>query len=252
MDQILTALPTLLACAGVFALAGIVKGVLSLGLPLVGLPLLMLVVDVKTAVALLMVPLVMSNLLQAIEGEPAMPLLRRFWPLLLCLAIGTLIGTALLAALDQRILLLAIGSFAIIFATASMLRPHFAIPPSIELWLGPTLGFVSGVIGGMSTLFGPILAIYVVGLRLPRDTFVKVISLFYLTAASFLLLGGSSQGAAGWRELVLSALSMIPVYLGMLIGQRIRRYIDPEKFQMLVLGVVWLTGANMIRVGLGY
>jgi uncharacterized membrane protein YfcA len=45
---------------------------------------------------------------------------------------------------------------------------------------------------------------------------------------------------------------MIPVYLGMLIGQRIRQYINPAHFQMLVLGVVWLTGANMIRVGLGF
>jgi uncharacterized membrane protein YfcA len=252
MDQILTSLPTILGCAAAFAVAGMVKGVLSLGLPLIGLPLLMLAVDVKTAVALLMVPLVVSNLLQAIEGEPAMPLLRRFWPLLLCLAAGTLIGTALLAALDRNILLLAIGSFAIVLATTSMLRPHFAIPARAQAWLGPLVGFIAGVVGGMSTLFGPILAIYVVGLRLPRDTFVKVISLFYLTASVFLLLGGSSQGAAGPKELLLSALGMIPVYLGMLIGQRIRQYINPAQFQMLVLGVVWLTGANMIRVGLGF
>jgi len=252
MDQILTSPAVILGCTVAFLLAGTVKGVLSLGLPLVGLPLLMLVVDVKTAVALLMVPLVLSNLLQAIEGEPAMPLLRRFWPLLLCLAIGTLIGTALLASLDRRILLLAIGSFAIIFATASILRPHFAIPRSAERWLGPLVGFVSGVVGGMSTLFGPILAVYVVGLRLPRDTFVKVISILYTTAAVFLLLGGSSQGAAGWKELLLSSMAMIPVYLGMQIGQRIRRYINPEQFQLLVLGVVWLTGANMIRLGLGF
>ncbi len=252
MNEMLASLPLIAGCAVAFTLAGIVKGVLSLGLPLVGLPLLMLVVDVKTAVALLMVPLVLSNFIQAIAGEPALPLLRRFWPLLLCLAVGTMIGTALLAALDRHILLLAIGAFAIVFSTASILRPHFAIPARAETWLGPVVGFVSGVIGVLSTLFGPILAIYVVGLRLPRDTFVKVISILYTTAAIFLLVGGSSQGAAGPRELLLSTLAMIPVYLGMLIGQRIRQYINPEQFQLLVLGVVWLTGANMIRMGLGF
>jgi uncharacterized membrane protein YfcA len=252
MHDLQTWLPTILACTAAFTLAGLVKGVLSLGLPLVGLPLLMLAVDVKTAVALLMVPLVLSNLLQAVQGEPMGPLLRRFWPVIICLAAGTLIGTALLAALDRRILLLVIGCFAITFATASLLRPHFAIPPRAERWLGPIVGFISGIVGGMSTLFGPILAVYVVGLRLPRDTFVKVISLLYLVAASFLLLGGSSQGAAGPKELLLSVLGMIPVYAGMLIGQRIRRYINPERFQLLVLSVVWLTGANMIRTGLGF
>jgi hypothetical protein len=38
----------------------------------------------------------------------------------------------------------------------------------------------------------------------------------------------------------------------MLIGQRVRRYINPDQFRILVLGVVWLTGANLIRMGLGY
>lgn len=45
---------------------------------------------------------------------------------------------------------------------------------------------------------------------------------------------------------------MIPVYLGMPIGQRLRRHINPDRFRLLVLGVVWLTGANLIRMGLGF
>jgi uncharacterized membrane protein YfcA len=51
---------------------------------------------------------------------------------------------------------------------------------------------------------------------------------------------------------MLSALGMIPVYAGMRIGLRIRHRIDPERFRMIVLAVVWLTGANMIRLGFGY
>ena len=35
-------------------------------------------------------------------------------------------------------------------------------------------------------------------------------------------------------------------------GQRIRRYVDPERFRLIVLAVVWLTGANLIRTGLGW
>jgi uncharacterized membrane protein YfcA len=45
---------------------------------------------------------------------------------------------------------------------------------------------------------------------------------------------------------------MVPVYVGMRIGLRIRRRTDPERFRYLVLGMVWLTGANMVRLGLGY
>ncbi len=224
----------------------------SLGLPLVGLPLLTLFVDVRLAVALLMIPLVLSNLLQAIQGKGTFSLARRFWPEIVCLAVGTLIGTALFAALDRHVLLLTIGILSIVFSSISLLHPSLVVSPRAERWFGPPVSFVSGVIGGMSTLFGPLLAIYMVGLRLPRDTFVKVISLLYLTSASFLLLGGTAQGTAGARELMLSLLAMIPVYGGMIIGQRIRERIDPDSFRLLVLGVVWVSGVNLIRMGLGY
>ena len=90
-------------------LSGLVKGILSLGLPLVGMPLLTLVVDVPTAVAILMIPLVLSNLIQAIEGRGTLVMLKRFWPLIICLIGGTFIGTALFAALDRQVLLLTVG-----------------------------------------------------------------------------------------------------------------------------------------------
>ena len=252
MQDIVAWLPTILACALALVLSGVVKGILSLGLPLVGMPLLTLVVDVPTAVATLMIPLVLSNLIQAIEGPGTVAMLKRFWPLIVCVIGGTFIGTALFAALDQHVLLITVGVLAIVLSTFSITQPHVTIPRRMEPWLGPPVGFVAGVIGGMSTLFGPLLTVYVVGLKMPRDAFVKVISLLFLIASVCLMIGGTAQGTAGVRELTWSAAAMIPVYGGMLIGQRVRRYINPEQFRLLVLGVVWLTGANLIRMGLGY
>ena len=86
----------------------------------------------------------------------------------------------------------------------------------------------------MSTLIGPLLAIYMVGLKMPRDGFVKAISLLYLIGAVCLTLGGPRR-ARGRKELTWSAVAMIPVYGGMLIGQRVRRYINPDQFRLLVL-----------------
>jgi len=252
MDSALSLLPTIVACAAALLLAGTVKGVIGLGLPLVGLPLLMLVVEVQTAITLLMVPLVLSNLLQALQGGGTAMLLRRFWPIIAALGVGTFVGLALFALLDRHLLLLTIGTLAIVFATASLLQPNLIVPPPAEPWLGPPVGIVAGILGGMSTLFGPPLAIYVVGLRLPRDTFVKAISILYVAAASFLLLGGATQGTAPPHQLFWSGLAMIPVYAGMLVGQHIRRYVDPERFRLMVLAVVWLTGANLIRMGTGF
>ncbi len=252
MSEFQALLPIILACAVTLFLSGLVKGILSIGLPLVGMPLLTLVVDVPTAVGILMVPLILSNLIQAIEGRGTVAMLKRFWPLIIFVVGGTFIGTALFAALDRHVLLLTVGALAIVLSTFSIMQPHVTVPRRMEPWLGPPVGFVAGVIGGMSTLFGPLLAVYVVGLKMPRDDFVKAISLLYLIAAICLTLGGTAQGTADAQILTWSAAGMIPVYGGMLVGQRIRRHVNPDQFRLLVLGVVWLTGVNLIRMGLGY
>jgi uncharacterized membrane protein YfcA len=252
MNHVIAYWPAFAAVAIAFLAGGIVKGVISLGLPLIALPLMTIIVDIKSAITLLMVPMILSNILQAVEGGGTLPLVRRFTPLLITLAAGTMIGTALFAALDRQVLQLTIGPLAIIFAIASYLFPNLAVPSHSERWLGPTIGFFSGIIGGMTTFFGPILAGYVVGLHLGRDVFVKSIAVIYVLAATFLLIGGLVQGYATMSLLTLSCFGMIPVYLGMRIGMLIRHRTDPEIFRKLVLGAVCLTGANMIRLGLGY
>lgn len=252
MPDLISALPTMLVCAAALFFGGLVKGVISIGLPIVALPLMMTVVDVKIAVGMLIVPVLLSNVIQAAQGEGTMALTRRFAPLLAALAVGTLIGTALFATLERSTLLLTLGPISVLFATASLLQPNLKLGPQAERWLAVPVGLTSGIVGGMSTLFGPMLSIYVVGLHLPRDTFVKAIGMLYVLASAVMLVGAAVAGTAGPLLLVMSTLGMVPVYAGMAIGQRIRGGIDQKLFRILVLGVIWLTGANMIRQGLGY
>jgi uncharacterized membrane protein YfcA len=252
MDQLVSALPTLLVCAAALFAGGLVKGVTSLGLPIVALPLMMTVVEVPVAVGTLIVPVFLSNMIQAAQGEGTTVLARRFAPLLIALGVGTLLGTMLFALLSRSTLLLTLGPISMLFATASLLQPDLKISPAGERFLAVPIGLLSGVVGGMSTLFGPLLSIYVVGLHLPRDTFVKVLGMLYVLAAAVMLVGTLWQGTVGPTLMATSVLGMIPVWLGMAMGARIRSRIDQKTFRILVLGVIWITGANMIRSGLGY
>jgi len=246
------ALPTILACTLALVAGGAVKGLISIGLPLVGLPLLMLAVDVQTAVNLLAVPIMLSNLMQAIEGPDTLAILRRFLPIQIPLAIGTYFGTALLAVLEPPVLLLAVGAFTVAFGTLGLLQPRLVIPAALERWLGPPVGLAAGLIGGMSTLFGPVLTLFVVGLNLPPNVFVKGISILYTTAGALLMISGAAHGTASSGDLLVSAVGIIPVYGGMLIGQRLRNRLNAERFRLVVLVTVVVTGANMIRAGLGF
>jgi uncharacterized protein len=252
IDHINAIWPAVLVCTAAFAVGGFVKGVVSIGMPLAALPLFTFVVDVRTAVGLLLLPILVSNVVQGFEGPGTYAFLRRFLPLIACLVLGSFIGSAMLASLEQKQLLLLVGSFAAVAAILSLMNPRLAIPAHGERWLSPPVGFASGVIGGMSTLYGPILIVYLIGLKLPRDEFVKGMSLLYLTAAVCLILGSLSQKTAGTFEFAMSAVGIIPVYFGMLVGRAVRKRINPDIFRKLVLGFLLITGVNMIRQGMGF
>ena len=49
--------------------AGLLKGIIGVGMPVVALPLLALFIDIKSAAMLLSMPLIFSNLPQALEAE---------------------------------------------------------------------------------------------------------------------------------------------------------------------------------------
>lgn len=77
---------------GTFLLAGTVKGVIGLGLPTVAMGLLGLAMLPAQAAALLIIPSTFINVWQLATGGNLRPLLKRLWPMLGMILIGTLAG----------------------------------------------------------------------------------------------------------------------------------------------------------------
>src|SRR5207247_3795007 len=92
-------------------LAAFVKGAIGFGFPTLGTPLLALAVDVKSAVALLVIPNLAMDSLQLRRSGPIGDAPRRLAPLLLFTMIGTVVGTKLLVALSARAVTLLLGAF---------------------------------------------------------------------------------------------------------------------------------------------
>ena len=63
------ALELILLVLAIFLLAGMVKGVIGLGLPTVSLAALTVAVDLPAAVALMVVPSAITNIWQGLDGR---------------------------------------------------------------------------------------------------------------------------------------------------------------------------------------
>ena len=62
--------------------AGLVKGLIGLGLPAMSLGLMMLAIDLKQAIVVLLIPLLVTNLWQGFVGEHMLAIIKRLWLLL--------------------------------------------------------------------------------------------------------------------------------------------------------------------------
>ena len=72
--------------------AGLLKGTIGVGMPVVALPLLSLFIDVKSAAMLLSMPLILSNLPQALEGGKTGRCLMQLMPVIFGMIPGLFLG----------------------------------------------------------------------------------------------------------------------------------------------------------------
>lgn len=239
-------LPTILYCIAALFAGGLFKGVAGLGLPLVGLPLLTVALSLKSAVGVLVLPLIVSNLFQSFEGGLFWPVLRRFWPLYITLFLAIAVSTRLLVAVPERYLFGVIGVGLILFPSLAHLMPHLKVRPAHEKWLAPLAGVFAGVIGGISSYYGPPLMLYVMWLRLQKEVFVVAVSQMFSVGAVGLALGLLLFGASTPSQFGLSALACAPVFIGLVLGQKVRLRMSEWRFSLLILVTYVASGLTFL------
>jgi uncharacterized membrane protein YfcA len=244
MDWTLTALA--IAAAGLFA-GGLSKGAIGLGLPPIATPIIAMVTDVPTAVGLMAVPIVISNGWQAVSSGLFLPSARRFRAVLIAIPPGVVIGGTILSLGDPGLLFGLLGVIVAVFAALSLLRPGLHLPEGMESKMSVPVGLAAGLLGGLSSLFAPVLAAFMLSLRLKPDEFVSGIGLMFFTGGVTLTLVTAGFGTLSARGWLAALLAIVPVLLGQLAGQALRRHINPETFRRIVLGVLLLIGLNLLR-----
>lgn len=239
--------PLLLWCAFALACGGLIKGALGVGTPLLTVPMMAFVLPPQVAVAVMAVPVVVANVWQFMQAPKASGVIRDFLPAALSIVVGSAIGTQILASIDERILLVTVGVLVFVFTLLQGSRHRFEIGPK-QLWpAGIGFGLAAGTIGGLSSMFGPMMVLYMVSIsNLPKDRFVTGISFLYLWA----VIPWSGQlyyrGLLDHPVLLMSVMGTVPVVLGMVFGQRLRAHISEANFSIAIRWVLFASATSLI------
>ena len=231
----------LVAALGFFG-GGLVKGITGMGLPLVAVPVVALVLDLRDALPLMTASVVLSNVWQVAEAGNVRAAGARFWSIAAAIAGGTWLGVALISAANSRLLEGILGAVVILFVAASLLRWAPVVPKRAEAWLNPLVGAVTGTVGGLTSIFSPPLAIYLLALRIGREEFISVMGITMLAGSLSFTLALSGYGLLGGQEVVGSLLALLPATAGLALGGWVRRRISVALFQRIVMLLLLVIG----------
>lgn len=235
-----------LVLIGTFLAAGLVKGVTGMGLPTVAMGLLGTVMSPAAAAAVLLVPSLVTNMSQLFNGPSTVRLVRRLWPMMLCLALGTTGGAALLVAANPAWSGFGLGTALIVYAAYALMGPRLTVSRRAEKWLSPLVGGLTGIVTGATGVFVMPAVPYLGALSLSRDELVQALGLSFTVSTVALALGLFGNDAFEASQVGLSSLATVPALIGMWLGQRLRARISPTGFRLCFLVFLLLLGFELV------
>lgn len=239
------AISYLLFLVGTFLAAGVVKGVTGMGLPTVAMGLLGTVMPPASAAAILVIPSFVTNVWQLVCGPSIVQLIRRFWPMMLGIILGTVGGAAFLVRVDPFWSGCWLGVALMVYAGYALIAPAFSVPAFMERWLSPLVGLITGLVTGATGVFVMPAVPYLGSLNMSREELVQALGLSFTTSTIALAAGLFAHGAFQVSQLGTSAMAIVPALIGMWAGQYVRMRISPKRFRQCFLFFLILLGLEL-------
>jgi hypothetical protein len=216
-----------------FLLAGVVKGVIGMGLPTVAMGLLAVVLPPAEAAALLVIPSLVTNVWQLVTGPSFGALARRLWLMMAGVFVGTIAGIGVLAGDKAGLAGMALGIALALYAVVGLAGFRMSVPGRRESWLGPVIGATTGMVTGATGVFTIPAVPYLQAIGLERDDLIQALGLWRVDAWH-------------WGSVWASLLALVPALLGMQAGTVLRQRIAAATFRRVFFVGLLLLGIYLV------
>ena len=232
----------------IFLVSGIVKGFLGLGLPAAAMALLTLIMEPTEAIALLTLPIVVTNFYQFARSEDRLQTARRYKIFALATIVSIFVTAWLITAFPTDVLTIVIGVAMITFASQSLFGLSFSIGPGISWQVAA--GTISGILGGLSSIWSPPVAMYLIARKTPKEAFIAATGFLFLAGSFPLALGLFMSGVLTMVAVIKSLMGLGATLIGFRIGEMLRAHISQDAFRKAVLIAFLIMGARLVVNGI--
>lgn len=233
--------------AAAYLAAGAVKGLTGLGLPTAAIGLTSLFLGPRSAIALVILPMVLTNLWQLHRAGDIRGALWRYRLFGAVLAAMVFAAAMLSAEASERLLLAILGGVITGFCLINLTLALPPLPARYDRIAQALAGAAAGVFGGLTGVWAAPIALYLTARQTPPEEFVRASGLLIFIGSLPLAV---SYGLNGFLtgELALASLGLLaPTFLGFALGEALRRRLSPALFRRVFLYVFLILGLNLLR-----
>ena len=238
----------ILAMLGIFLVSGLIKGFLGIGLPTAAMGLLTLVMPPTEAISLLVLPILATNSFQFYRSENRVEIAQRYKFFALAIMVSIFITSWHITAFPTAVLTIAIGIAMVVFSTNQLFGLSVPIGSGLRWQIG--VGILSGILGGLSSIWAPPVAMYLIARNASKEHFIAATGFLFLAGSFPLALGLYLSGVLTFVTLVKSLMGLVIVLIGFRIGELLRGRISQEMFRKVILMVFLIMGVRLIFAGL--
>jgi len=241
--------PTLvMSICVIFLFAGIVKGFLGIGLPAAAMALLTLMISPTEAISLLWLPIVFTNIFQFGRAPDKRGIITDYIWFAVPLAASIFITSLFISDYPTALLTVAIGGAMVIFSVNLLFGVTLPIGPGL-VWQW-AFGIISGVLGGLSSIWSPPVAMYLIARDTPKERFIGAAGFLFLAGCVPLGVGLIMASLITWTVIVKSSLGLVATLIGFRIGEIMRTRVSQDRFRQIVLIAFLIMGTRLIATGL--
>jgi uncharacterized membrane protein YfcA len=213
-----------------------------------------LLIDVKTAVLLTVIPNIVINVVSILRGGNWRESIGKHWPTAIWVVLGTLIGTHFLLIAPPEVLQVALAAMIIVFLLQDRIQnldwTWIRRRPAVS---GAAFGTVAGLFSGAVNVSAPPLVIYFMMLELPAVAMTQILNLCFMAGkivqAATLSLAGPGSLSLLSASLPLTVVASIALFVGIQLQKRMSPAIYFKMLRLtLVAFVILLIGQAAIEV----
>ncbi len=230
-----------------FTVAGLAKGAIGMGMPPIAIGLMSFAVPLESAIAIMVLPTMITNVWQAVYGGGFRPLMRRFGTMAITAMVGILGVGLLFDNLGSPRTTGWVGALLVLYSLLVLTRWRPHVPRRSEWWANPLIGLASGAVAGSTGVAAVPFLPYMQSLEMDAHELVQALGIMFLFITGMLAVSLALHGAYHITNSLGSIAAIAPTMLGMWLGQKARRRLAPDTFRKIFIFGMMGVGLHLAR-----